>query len=708
MFMKKLFTLAFVALCTMSMSAQTTITWPTIEEAEAAGYEALWGSYEYGYVLPDNYVFADNDEITIEIPVASNVTPYTTGEGNSVIASSMGSSIGDNSNDAPFSFDGLYEGMKQPYAVFKVTPKVSGRLTMQYDRGGKNFTMYVFDATANDEDGQYILANTVSSNLGDDGTIIKTHTSVVDITKDHEYWVFAGGTGENLYFYGMSFCPMTSDEYYKAYGTFDTEIVWPTIDEAEAAGYEALWGSYEYGYVLPDNYVFADNDDITIEIPVASNVTPYTTGEGNSVIASSMGSSIGDDSNDAPFSFDGLYEGMKQPYAVFKVTPKVSGVLLTSYDRGGKNFTMYVFDATANDEDGQYIMANTVTSNLGDDGTIQKTHTSIVNLTKDHEYWVFAGGTGENLYFYEMKYTAMTSDNYYSCVNGESAGSEGGDNNQGESGSTMNLLTQLNDTIYAITASLEDATAFAAAVGDAAGFTDSGDGENWSFKMAAGVVLYSSDDLTIETATADSYIGTTGAGGKMPDIKADFPEYTAFMNLGSTLTQTLPDDIFIDDPADYASGGQGMYKVTPAVNGQLGFGVYAGDNSRSIGIYEMPTEEEIEADTNRGWVNIYTFCHAGTDDNSTRPDLPSKAPAYVYGDVTAGRQYLLIGGANKNLAMHQISFAPGENTGIKGITSIATSADNKIYSIDGRYLGTNKGSLSKGLYIMNGKKIVVK
>ncbi len=434
--MKKLFTLAIVALCTMSMSAQTTITWPTIEEAEAAGYEALWGSYEYGYVLPDNYVFADNDEITITIPVASNVTPFTTGEGNDVIASSMGSSWDDNSNDAPWSFDALYESMKQPYAVFVVTPKVSGRLTMQYDRGGSNFTMYVYDATANDEDGQYILANTVTSNDGEGDKIKKTHTSVVDLTGGDEYWVFCSGTGANLYFYGMSFCPMTNDDYYKTYGTFDTEIVWPTIEEAQTAGYEALWGSYEYGYVLPDNYVFADNDDITIEIPVASNVTPFTTGEGNDVIASSMGSSWDDNSNDAPWSFDALYESMKQPYAVFKVTPKVSGVLLMSYDRGGSNFTMYVYDVTANDEDGQFIMANTVTSNDGEGDKIKKTHTSIVDLTGGDEYWIFCSGTGANLYFYEMKFTAMTSDNYYSCVNGESEGSTGGEvgNEGGESG----------------------------------------------------------------------------------------------------------------------------------------------------------------------------------------------------------------------------------------------------------------------------------
>ena len=35
-------------------------------------------------------------------------------------------------------------------------------------------------------------------------------------------------------------------------------------------------------------------------------------------------------------------------------------------------------------------------------------------------------------------------------------------------------------------------------------------------------------------------------------------------------------------------------------------------------------------------------------------------------------------------------------------------ADNKIYTIDGRYVGTDKAALVKGLYIQNGKKFIVK
>ena len=44
-------------------------------------------------------------------------------------------------------------------------------------------------------------------------------------------------------------------------------------------------------------------------------------------------------------------------------------------------------------------------------------------------------------------------------------------------------------------------------------------------------------------------------------------------------------------------------------------------------------------------------------------------------------------------------------TGICDLTAI-TFKDDRIYSIDGRYMGTNLNLLPKGLYICNGKKTI--
>lgn len=44
--------------------------------------------------------------------------------------------------------------------------------------------------------------------------------------------------------------------------------------------------------------------------------------------------------------------------------------------------------------------------------------------------------------------------------------------------------------------------------------------------------------------------------------------------------------------------------------------------------------------------------------------------------------------------------------GINGVTVAKKTVDNRIYSIDGRYLGTDASALGKGIYVVGGKKIV--
>ena len=48
-------------------------------------------------------------------------------------------------------------------------------------------------------------------------------------------------------------------------------------------------------------------------------------------------------------------------------------------------------------------------------------------------------------------------------------------------------------------------------------------------------------------------------------------------------------------------------------------------------------------------------------------------------------------------------------TGIDGVITepvVDKHADNRIYSIDGRCVGTDAGALKEGIYIMNGKKFM--
>ena len=54
--------------------------------------------------------------------------------------------------------------------------------------------------------------------------------------------------------------------------------------------------------------------------------------------------------------------------------------------------------------------------------------------------------------------------------------------------------------------------------------------------------------------------------------------------------------------------------------------------------------------------------------------------------------------------VHAVSASTSSIRGIR--INDNSDNDNRIYSIDGRYLGTNLSLLRPGIYIVNGKKVV--
>lgn len=65
--------------------------------------------------------------------------------------------------------------------------------------------------------------------------------------------------------------------------------------------------------------------------------------------------------------------------------------------------------------------------------------------------------------------------------------------------------------------------------------------------------------------------------------------------------------------------------------------------------------------------------------------------------------FLVCGGDDNNVIDNTFN---GVVDGINGVTVAKKAADNRIYSIDGRYLGTDASALGKGIYVVGGKKIV--
>ena len=63
----------------------------------------------------------------------------------------------------------------------------------------------------------------------------------------------------------------------------------------------------------------------------------------------------------------------------------------------------------------------------------------------------------------------------------------------------------------------------------------------------------------------------------------------------------------------------------------------------------------------------------------------------------------------ENMGLIQLSFTYSTNGGIKKIeTTDQKLVDTRVYNLNGQYVGTTLNGLSKGVYIVNGKKVVVK
>ncbi len=226
------------------------------------------------------------------------------------------------------------------------------------------------------------------------------------------------------------------------------------------------------------------------------------------------------------------------------------------------------------------------------------------------------------------------------------------------------ILSAVGDNTYAVTMTNEEMQAT---------YDEQWIADAWNVgaTLPVGTVMFENDDLVISAAVEKTPVYT--GSGKISQIKEENAGYTGYVNLGSTLGQNnWTDDIVIQDIADVKANNQGIVLVTPKVAGVVSFGVYAGDNSREIGIYQLATDAEKDNDNFGSMIAKNNFRNDG--ENGT----VKNAPAYVEASIAPGHNYALIGGGNKNLCMHQIKFVPGGET---GITSTATTAAKKVAGV---------------------------
>ena len=62
----------------------------------------------------------------------------------------------------------------------------------------------------------------------------------------------------------------------------------------------------------------------------------------------------------------------------------------------------------------------------------------------------------------------------------------------------------------------------------------------------------------------------------------------------------------------------------------------------------------------------------------------------------------------EDMSKVSISLSYDNTTGITNITSMDNSGKSKVYNLNGQYMGKDANALNKGVYIINGKKTVIK
>lgn len=75
------------------------------------------------------------------------------------------------------------------------------------------------------------------------------------------------------------------------------------------------------------------------------------------------------------------------------------------------------------------------------------------------------------------------------------------------------------------------------------------------------------------------------------------------------------------------------------------------------------------------------------------------------GSIKALRGYLVSADAAAGAATFTVD---GTTTGIMTVDGQVATGDNRVYNLQGQYVGTQLQSLPKGIYIVNGKKVTVK
>ena len=62
----------------------------------------------------------------------------------------------------------------------------------------------------------------------------------------------------------------------------------------------------------------------------------------------------------------------------------------------------------------------------------------------------------------------------------------------------------------------------------------------------------------------------------------------------------------------------------------------------------------------------------------------------------------------KDMSLVSLAFTYDSTTGIDQVETTKKALQGKVFNLNGQYVGTSTAGLAKGVYIVNGKKVIIK
>ncbi len=438
--------------------------------------------------------------------------------------------------------------------------------------------------------------------------------------------------------------------------TVDLFTLPTTQAEATALGWEGAWGNIEWGAMTPANWTPVDNEyaKVTVASPAVVTYSCAQAGKGIYPNYIYFGSQAGRNGSEAVWDVSAI---AREQNAVFEVDAKVNGMITLYYSRGANNSAAYAWDMTANEGAGVCVLSNiTVVS----DEPEKKIHTPSFSVVAGHKYYIFSSDNGVELY-------RMTLDPY--------------------SGNTYTpALPDNSRYLLSLPKTAAEATAL--------GWEGAWGNIEWGAMTPENWTAVDNSDITITVKSPAVVTYSCSQAGK--DI---YPNYIYF---GSQAGRNGSEAVW--DVSAIARENNAIFHAVPKVNGKMTLYYSRGANNSAAYVWDMTANE------GAGVCVLSNITEMGEE-----PEKKIHAPGF---NLTAGHEYYIFSSDN-GVELYNMTFAAygsddyynsGSTSGIDNITSgtAASPSDGKIYTIDGRYAGTAKENLPKGLYIRGGKKFVVK